>query len=96
MNNEFLNLILGISSSLIMLFLAGNIYFIKKLVTKIDNTAASAENALNSITKVSTTVANISDQLTEIKSEIKDLRRLEIEVAVIKSQINLRSINQDA
>lgn len=85
--SETAQVLLGLAGSLVLLLLSGNIYFIKQLVGKIGKTAESAHEALTSITMVSSNVKIISDQLQDIKSEIKDLRRLEIEIAVIKSQM---------
>lgn len=87
--------LISLAGVLIMLFLAGNIYFIKRLVDKVESTSSSATKAWNSITNIVGTVDNMSNQLRDIRTEIKDLRRIEIEVAVIKSQMGLKSLNQD-
>lgn len=75
-------IVLGVAS----LLLAGNLYFVKRLVDKVENNSAS-----NSVLSLS--VTGIGTQLNEIKSEIKDLRKIEIEVAVLKSRF-LRIANE--
>lgn len=57
--------------TVITILLAGNAYFIKRLIDKIDIAAEQAKSA--------------SIAVSEIKADIKELRRLEIDVAVMKS-----------
>lgn len=64
--------------ALIVLLLGGNAYFIKRLVDKVETSAEVAKSA-------KTTVDSVLNQLREIKSKIEDLRRIEIDVAVLKS-----------
>jgi hypothetical protein len=59
-----------------------NIFFIKKLIEKIDTASSRAARALDNITM-------ISGQLGEIKSEIKELRHVAVEVAVLKATLDL-------
>ena len=80
--------LLPIVSSFLALLLAGNVYFVKRLVEKIDVTASSATNALNSMGSIAQNVNSVSTQLKELKNDIKDLRRLEIDVAMLKVQMN--------
>ncbi len=62
---------------ILVLLLSGNAYFIKRLVSQIDKVSGLSE-AINLL----------SPQLAEIKQDIKDLRRIEIEVAVLRSQMS--------
>lgn len=78
--------VMSLSGAAIMLLLGGNMYFIKRLVDKID-AAASTAAAANSA------VAAMSGFLREIKADIKDLRRIEIDVAVLKSSFTSRKKN---
>jgi hypothetical protein len=59
-----------------------NIFFIKKLIDKIDTASSRAARALDNI-------AVIANQLHEIKSEIKELRHVAVEVAVLKATMDL-------
>lgn len=73
--------LISILGGAVTLLLAGNLYFIKRLVDKLELTSAQG-------LQVSQTVNGIGNQLREIKADIKDLRRIEIEVAVLKAQTN--------
>lgn len=75
------------------LLLAGNIYFIKRLVDKIEQTNTQTAKDHSSITQLYREVSEVSAQLREIKQEIKDLRRIEIDVAVLKSTKNIDNFN---
>lgn len=62
------------------LLFTGNLFFIKKLVDKVEannSFALRMEDALKSFDL----------QLKDLKIDIRDLRRIEIEVAVLKSKI---------
>lgn len=59
-----------------------NIFFIKKLIDKIEVASNRAARALDNI-------SNIANQLHEIKSEIKELRHVAVEVAVLKATMDL-------
>lgn len=61
------------------LLFAGNIFFIKKLVDKVDNGHDSTK-------RMEQTINGFDSQLKDLKSDIKDLRRIEIEVAVLKDK----------
>ncbi len=80
MDNTWLLSSLG---SVIFLLLAGNLFFIKKLIDKIEQTGTKASDAFRGMESQGQT-------LMEIKSEIKELRRLEIDVAVMKSALQLK------
>ena len=85
--------IMTVFATIISILFAGNIYFIKKLVEKIDLTATTAGTAMTKIESVQTTVSSVSNQLREIKTEIKELRHVEIEVAVLKAQLGVKVPN---
>jgi len=61
------------------LLFAGNIFFIKKLVDKVDNNNDSTK-------RMEQTLTGFDIQLKDLKTDIKDLRRIEIEVAVLKDK----------
>lgn len=95
LNPEVIKVFLGLVGTVFSLLLGMNIYFVKKLVDKIDDTAMSQTNSKTAVQRledgmkvVKDNVQSVSNSLREIKSEIKDLRRVEIEVAVLKSHIN--------
>jgi septal ring factor EnvC (AmiA/AmiB activator) len=76
------------------LLLSGNIFFIKRLVDKIESTNEQRAKDQSSVSKLFQEVSSVSAQLREIKQEIKDLRRIEIDVAVLKST-RQSEINKD-
>lgn len=71
------------------LLLSGNIYFVKRLVDKIEQTNQQTAKDHSSVTQLFREVSDVSTQLKEIKQDIKDLRRIEIDVAVLKSNKNI-------
>lgn len=77
---ELQTLLVSAGAALVSLLLACNAYFIKRLIDKLDSTDGKAGEAL----RVSHDNARI---LGEIKSEVKELRHLEIDVAVMKSSL---------
>jgi septal ring factor EnvC (AmiA/AmiB activator) len=70
------------------LLLSGNIYFVKRLVDKIEQTNQQTAKDHSSVTQLFREVSDVSTQLREIKQDLKDLRRIEIDVAVLKSNQN--------
>lgn len=87
-------LIFSIGGSLIALLLAGNIYFVKRLIDKTDKTDKTATAALalaKAQDKSMMIIAKRQEKtLGEIREELKELRHLEIDVAVLKSCLNLK------
>ncbi len=73
---EIQAILIGVAS----LLFGGNIFFIKKLVDKVDKNNTSND-------RMEISFKNLGDQLKEIKQDIKDLRRIELEVAVLKSKL---------
>lgn len=59
-----------------------NVFFIRKLIDKIDVASSRAARALDNISVIAT-------QLQEIKAEIKELRHVAVEVAVLKATMDL-------
>lgn len=59
-----------------------NVFFIRKLIDKIDVASSRAARALDNISVIAT-------QLHEIKAEIKELRHVAVEVAVLKATMDL-------
>lgn len=66
---------------------AGNVYFVKRLVDKVESTASRLSGIENSQTKLSQDINTIGGMIRETRSDVKDLRRIEIDVAVLKSQL---------
>lgn len=89
------DIFLGIGATVITLLLGGNIYFIKRLVERIDNTGDKASAALRATEEQARTLSDLkhdhSMAMAEIRSEIKDMRRIEIDVAVLKSAISYKA-----
>ena len=81
--------LLTIGASVIGLLLAGNVFFVKRLVEKIENTEKIATTTAASATAAAASSNAVSNQMREIKAEIKELRRVEIDVAILKSHMGL-------
>lgn len=82
------SLLYPIIGTCILILLSGNAFFIKRLIDKIELTSnAQASTSLN-VGHLSDGLAQIGRKLEDIKEDIKDLRRIEIDVAVLKTQIN--------
>lgn len=84
MGNE--DLIISLAGALILLLLAGNGYFLKKVFDKVDSTEANQVHSKVEIAKVSTKVDVLGKQVGEIKEDVKELRGLGVEVARIKGR----------
>ncbi len=69
-------ILIGVAS----LLFAGNIYFIKRLVDKVDKNNSSNE-------RMEISMKHFHTQLSDIKQDIKDLRKIELDVAVLKSKL---------
>lgn len=83
-----------IGATIISLLLAGNIFFIKRLVDKIETTGERAGDALRATKDQALALSDLKHEhaysMAELRQEIKDMRRLEIDVAVLKSAISYR------
>lgn len=77
-----------VAGLVISLLLSGNIYFVKRLVEKVEKTGCGHAELNANVNNLSQSVAALGNQLREIKLDIKELRRIEIEVAVLRSQLN--------
>lgn len=84
-------ILFAIGSGLVSILLGGNVYFVKRLIEKIEATAKSATEASFSASNAAVSAQNASSELKDIKSEIKELRRLEIDVAILKSHLGLKA-----
>lgn len=72
---------MAIAGSLILLLLAGNAFFVRGLISEIKKAnTTSAEAAL--------AIGTLTEKINEMKTEVKDLRKLEVEVAVLKSHLS--------
>ncbi len=89
LNGLSTELLAGICSFL----LAGNFFFIRRLIDKIDKTEISSAQTRGSLKLLTASVRVAGRDLEEIKSELKHIRRLETDVAVLKSCL---SANADA
>lgn len=66
---------------------AGNVYFVKRLIDKVELASTAHLGTGTQLAKLSQDVNAIGAQVREMKSDVKDLRHIEIEVAVLRSQI---------
>ncbi len=83
---------------LIAILLAGNLFFIRGLISKLDLTAGTSEalkvtsaEIKSELEGVKGQVTGVSNQLREIKQEVKDLKKIELDVAVLKAVLDHRS-----
>lgn len=79
----------GLIATTVGILFAGNIYFVKRLVEKLENTSVEQGKQNATLGKIQTDLNGIGSSLREVKSEIKDLRRVEIEIAVLKSHFSM-------
>ncbi len=70
--------------SVFALLLAGNLYFLNKLITKVEGVGAMQ----TTVALVNERINSILNQIKEITTDLKELRKMEIEVAVIREQLN--------
>lgn len=74
--------------TLLAFLLSGNIYFVRRLVEKIEGTSEAHASMKESVGKLSQNMSGLSVSLGELKTEIKEFRRIEVQVAVLQSQFN--------
>ncbi len=77
--------LLGAACSLLF---ACNLFFIRRLIDKIDKTAVSSSQTRGSLKLLTASVRIAGKELEGIKAELKDIRRLETDIAVLKSCFN--------
>lgn len=75
--------------ALISLLLGANAFFIKRLIDRIDIAGKDASEAKDSARSAQASAAGLGGLMREIKQDIKDLRRTEIDVAILKSHMGL-------
>ena len=76
--------LLSVAGVLVSLLLAGNIYFIKRLIDQIETSRDLSRDAFKRAGSVSST-------LKEIKSDVKALHQVQVDVAVLKSMVYRRN-----
>ena len=81
-------LILGVAGTLISFLLMGNIFFVKKLVDKIEVTSEENKDLKGSLGIVKEIVDSVGKQLTSFKDDLKEIRKIEIDVAILKDKYN--------
>lgn len=78
--------IIPVVGVLVTILLSGNIFFIKRLIDKIDLTSNACKTCELEISKLIGIVGAIGEQLRELKSDLRELRQMEIDVAVLRSE----------
>jgi hypothetical protein len=73
--------------------LGGNIFFVKRLVDKIDETVTGHVANSFRLTELSQTVSGMGVEVGEIKTDLKELRKIELDVAVLRAQLSPLSSN---
>lgn len=81
--------VVTVVTGFIMILLGANAYFVKRLVDRLDTAATDASEAKKSAQSAQTSTAALGGLMREIKADIKDLRRTEIDVAILKSHMGL-------
>jgi len=82
------------------LLLGANIYFVKRLIDKVDRssdgnilTGATVEKLSRDVNNLGTLFREFRTEIkTELKTELKDFRRIEIDLGIIKAQMGNNSI----
>ena len=88
MTPEILKLALTGSLSLCAILFAGNMYFIRGLVNKIETGTSMQTDAQTKVKAIHTELSEVKRQVGEIKEEIKPLRKMESDVAVLKDRLD--------
>lgn len=83
--------VITVCGVLLGLLLSGNIFFVKRLIDRVDKSADIQEKQSGKISMISEGMNTLGIQLRDLKLDVKDLRRVEIEVAVLKAQYNRAS-----
>ena len=76
-----------ITSAIGVLF-AGNLFFLRRLVTRIDESSISASKMDGYVTLLNQNIISLTASIQEIRSDLKDLRKMEVDVAVLRYQLN--------
>lgn len=78
------------------LLLMGNLFFIRDLVGKIqiaiEQQTSSQKMVQERMTKISASIEQLTHQLYETRQEVKDLKRVETDVAVLKALLQQQGI----
>ena len=73
-----------------LILLSGNVYFIKRLLDKIDSACSDVYSTRGSVEKISVILGALKDDFDELKAEVKDeerdLRAMQTDIAVLKHQ----------
>lgn len=80
--------IFSIFGTVVALLFSGNIYFIKRLVDRLEKTANAHEKTTAEVSQLTQNMMGLANQMRDIKADIKEFRRIEIEVAVLRAQFN--------
>lgn len=72
-----------------MILLAANAYFIKRLIDKLDHTDQKATDALSEAKTYSRAAEKFLEQIREIRTDIRDMRSFDKQIAVVESQLAL-------
>lgn len=86
------------------LLLGANIYFVKRLIDKVEKTSdgnllanAAVEKLSRDVNALGTLFREFRTEIkTDLKTELKDFRRIEIDLGIIKAQMNLPNRSKDA
>lgn len=84
--STILTIVGGVLTAVTSALLGGNIFFIKRLIDKIESTSIGNAKNHSSLSKLSGDVNAIGDQMRELRNDVRELRRIEVDIAVLKSQ----------
>jgi hypothetical protein len=89
----------GVAGFIGSLLLGANIYFVKRLIDKVERASDGHIVATEKVEKLSKDVNNLgtlfrefkTEIKTDLKQELKDFRRIEIDLGIIKAQMGSRT-----
>lgn len=81
--------IIGLLIALASFLLAGNIYFIKRLIDKIDTTEKIARRASVKADTLATSISNFTTELHNIRGNLKTIADLDKQLSKLEVQLDL-------
>jgi uncharacterized membrane protein YqhA len=77
-------ILVSVAGFLIVTLLAVNAFFVKKLVEKLDETEKAVNHSALQVTALKTNVDAYSVQINDLKTEVRELRKIEVDVKAMQ------------
>jgi F0F1-type ATP synthase membrane subunit b/b' len=77
-------ILVSVAGFLIVALLTVNAFFVKKLVEKLDETERAVNNSALQVTALKTNVDAYSVQINDLKTEVRELRKIEVDVKAMQ------------